>query len=181
MYAEWKAGQRPGLQVIERSWTFGSNDLSFEGEEELAVYGPGLDAAMDAWMEDSGRQEPVSRWFDFRVSRPSVKPDYIEHLARSARRILSAPEAAAGKKIVWLGGRLLPEATGSGGVRLSWSYRNRMEHIELPTDAARHLMAAIAETGTMSDFLSRMGSVNEEPFQETKAFRDLRTRGLAAY
>jgi radical SAM superfamily enzyme YgiQ (UPF0313 family) len=179
MYAQWKAGQRPDLRVIEHPWTFGSNDLSFEGEKEMGVYGPGLDAAMDAWMEDSGRQEPVSRWFDVRVKKPSIAPDTVARIVRAAQR--AHPAAAAGKKVVWLGGRLLPEPTGSGGVRLSWSYRNHMEHIELPTDAARHLIGAVGEAGTMDDFLARMGSVSEVPFPETKEFRTLRTRGLAAY
>ena len=31
MYAEWKAGLRPDLAVVEPSWTFGSNDLVLRG------------------------------------------------------------------------------------------------------------------------------------------------------
>ena len=113
MYAEWKAGARPDLEVIEREWTFGSNDLSFEGEDRLARLGTGLDAAVGAWMEGAGLDRQVPAWFDFRVPRPSVPGDRVERLARAAKRRLASPGTGRGKRIAWLGGRLIREDAGS--------------------------------------------------------------------
>jgi hypothetical protein len=190
MYAEWRAGGRPGLKVVEREWTFGSNDLSFEGEERLSRFGPGLDAALGAWMEGSGLDRPANAWFDFRVPRPSVPEDRIERLARAAKCRLDAPEAGRGKKIVWLGGRLLLEEAGTAGaaggpatgsVRVSWSYRNRLEHVVLERERAQALVEAVTGSLTMDDLLERINADGAEAFEATKAFKRLRRAGLAAY
>jgi radical SAM superfamily enzyme YgiQ (UPF0313 family) len=182
MYADWKAGRRPDLTVSEPAWTFGSNDLSFEGGQAYEKYGPSLDAALGAWMEQAEQRRPVTQWFGFRVARPSVPEDHIARLARAAGRALAAPPVGRGKKVTWLGGRLLLDgATPSGDVRLSWSYRNRLEHVELPAARARRLLVAVAGSHTMDDFLAAMDSDEGEPFAETKAFRTLRKCGLVAY
>ena len=186
MYAEWKAGARPGLEVIEREWSFGSNDLCFEGEDRLARLGTGLDAAVGAWMEGDGLDREVPAWFDFRVPRPSVPGDRVQRLARAAKRRLASPGMGRGKRIAWLGGRLLREDTGSaetptGSVRVSWSYRNRLEHVVLGNGQAQALVEALTVSRTMDDLLARMNSVGEEPFEATKAFRKLRQAGLAAF
>ncbi|HSV94001.1 MAG TPA: radical SAM protein, partial [Desulfobacterales bacterium] len=130
MYAEWKAGQRPDLAVVEPTWTFGSNDLSFEGEKRFDRWTEGLDEALGAWMEHDGLDRPVTAWFPFKAVKPSVARDLIEHLARRAMRAAAAPDAGRGRRGVWLGGRLVAEgATDSGTTRFAWSYRNRLHRI----------------------------------------------------
>jgi radical SAM superfamily enzyme YgiQ (UPF0313 family) len=184
MYAEWKAGARPDLRVLEREWTFGSNDLSFEGEDRLSRFGPGLDAALGSWMEDpSTLDRPVTAWFGFRAPRPSVPGDRIERLARAARRKFGAPEAGTGKKIAWLGGRLLREdaRTGDGSVRVSWSYRNRLEHVVLGRERAQVLVEAVPASRTMDELLARMNAAGTGAFETTKEFSRLRRAGLAAF
>ena len=191
MYAEWKIGERPELKVVEKEWRFGSNDLSFEGEERLARFGPGLDTALGAWMEGSSALDrPVTAWFDFRVPRTSVPEDRVERLARAAQRKFDAPEAGRGKRIAWLGGRLLMEeagaahaagGAGAGSVRVSWSYRNRLEHVMLERPRAQALIEAVTAARTMDDLLSRMNTGDAEPFEATKAFKRLRRAGLSAF
>jgi hypothetical protein len=183
MYAEWKAGRRPDLAVIEPTWTFGSNDLSFEGEKRFDRWTAGLDEALGAWMEGEGLDRPVTAWFPFRAAKPSVAPDLVEHLARRATRAAAAPDAGRGRRAVWLGGRLVAEGTADGGTtRFAWSYRNRLHRIALEPSRARALRAALAATAPfpMDELLAAVDAAGGEPFETTKEFRALRRAGLAA-
>ena len=187
MYAEWKAGNRPDLAVIEPAWTFGSNDLSFEGEERFERHGPALDEALGAWMEGEGLDRPVTAWFAFKVARPSVPADRVGQLARAALRRQSKPDPGRGKRAAWLGGRLLVEESGRGTdpVRLAWSYRNRLRRVALEPARARALIDTLAAVGpgevrTMDDLLAAVDAPGLEPFEMTKTFRKLRLAGLAA-
>jgi hypothetical protein len=196
IYAEWKAGLRPGLAVIEPDWTFGSNDLGFEGGERFERYGPSLDEALGAWMEGEGLGRSAAAWFPFKVVKPSVPQDLVGRLARAAQRRSSTPDAGRGRRAVWLGGRPIQEA-GPGaeprgapqGVRLAWSYRNRLHRAVLEPARARALADALAACGTkaapgagatMDGLLAALDAPGGEPFETTKAFRELRRAGLAA-
>jgi len=186
MYAEWKAGLRPDLAVVEPTWTFGSNDLSFQGEKRFDRYTAGLDEALGAWMEHDGLDRPVTAWFPFKAAKPSVDPDLVEHLARRAMRAAAAPDAGRGRRAVWLGGRLVGEGTTDGGTtRFAWSYRNRLHRIALEPARAHALTGALAAGGpganrTMDDVLAAVDAAGGEPFETTKEFRALRRAGLAA-
>jgi len=189
MYAEWKAGLRPGLRVIEKDWTFGSNDLSFVGEDRFSRYGPALDAAVDAWMEGEELDRPVTGWFDFRVVSPTVPAGCVAGLAAAARREAAKPDAGRGKALLWLGGRLLAGETDSGPrgkaaapgtLEVSWSYRNRLERVTLEKGRARTLLASLPDCASMDGFLARMDGDGGEPFEGTRAFRKLRQAGLVA-
>jgi radical SAM superfamily enzyme YgiQ (UPF0313 family) len=184
IYAEWKAGTRPDLKVIEPEWTFGSNDLSFEGEDRFERYGAGLDEALGAWMEGHGLNRAVTAWFSFKVAAPSVPAGRVDRLVRAARRAHEAPPAGSGRRAVWLGGRVLSEDRRDA-TQLAWSYRNRLTRIALEPARAKALVGAIgacgAETGcTMDDLLAHVNVAGGEPFETTKEFRKLRRAGLAA-
>jgi radical SAM superfamily enzyme YgiQ (UPF0313 family) len=192
IYTEWKAGLRPDLAVIEPEWTFGSNDLMFKGEERFERYGTGLDEALGAWMDGEGLDRPVTAWFAFKVAKPSVAPDLVGRLARAARRRNSTPDAGRGKRAIWLGGRLIVEERSRGvqqgvrgGVRIAWSYRNRLHRVALEPARARALVDALSaaglETGgSMDELLAAVDIRGGEPFETTKEFRKLRLAGLAA-
>ncbi len=183
MYGEWKAGLRPDLAVIEPGWTFGSNDLSFEGEDRFDRYTAGLDEALGAWMEHDGLERAVTAWFPFRAAKPTVSTDLVEKLARSARRAQAAPDTGRGRRAVWLGGRLIAEGAAEGGIpRFAWSYRNRLQRIALEPARAQALQAALAAPTPipMEKLLAAVDAAGGEPFEKTKEFRALRRAGLAA-
>lgn len=146
LFAEWQAGARPELQAIEPEWTFGSNDLSFAGEERFERYGPALDEALGAWMDGERLDRPVTAWFPFSVAKPSVPADLVARLAASARSRRSAPDAGRGRRAVWLGGRAVEEGLdrGTGRMRLAWSYRNTLHRIALAPESGRALVEALA-------------------------------------
>ena len=194
IYAEWKAGLRPDLSVVEPEWTFGSNDLAFEGEERFERYGAGLDEALGAWMEGAGLHRSVTGWFTFKVAKPSVSASRVANLARAAQRRQSMPDAGRGRRAIWLGGRLIAEE-GRGGtvqrdreagsVRLAWSYRNRLHRISVESARARPLIDALAACGTaagpdanrtMDELLAAVDAAGGEPFETTKEFQEAQAR-----
>jgi len=193
IYSEWSAGARPELRVIEPEWTFGSNDLAFEGEERFDRYGAGLDEALGAWMEGAGLGRSVTSWFRFKVGAPSVSSGAVERLARAARRARDAAPSGGGRRAVWLGGRLIAEdrpdtrapGRAAGAVRLSWSYRNRLYQVTVEAARAKALVGALAACGAgspvpMDDLLAHVNAAGGEPFEATREFRKLRLAGLAA-
>ncbi len=186
IYAEWREGKRPSLRVIEPEWTFGTNDLSFEGEEDSARYGEGLDAALGAWMEGEDLDRPVRSWFEGRVARPGIDGDFIAKLAAAADRRARAPAVGRGRNAVWLGGRLLAEAGDGGRTRLTWAYRNEVHAVEMESARADTLRAVLERTAVaplrMDELLATMNREVRpgEPFETAKAFRTLRRFGLAA-
>ncbi len=185
LYAEWRAGARPSLRVIEPAWTFGTNDLSFEGEGEFERYGPGLEAGLEGWMERSDLDRPVRDWFDFRVPRPRIAEDHVKRLAAAAERQARAPAAGRGRTAVWLGGRLMRNDTAEGRVRLTWAYRNQLQQVEIEPARADILAAELgrgsAMLSGMTELLTALDASGGEPFEATKAFRKLRRFGLVAF
>jgi hypothetical protein len=63
---------------------------------------------------------------------------------------------------------------------VSWSYRNRLEHVVLERERAQALVDAVTVSRTMDDLLARMNAAGAEAFEATKAFTRLRRAGLAA-
>jgi radical SAM superfamily enzyme YgiQ (UPF0313 family) len=185
LYAEWRAGERPSLRVIEPEWTFGANDLSFEGEEEFERYGAGLEAALDSWMERSELDRPARAWFDFRVSRPRIAEDHVAKLAAAAERQARAPAAGRGRKAAWLAGRMIRGESQDGRARLAWAYRNKLQQVELEPGRADALVGALGQAAvaliSMDELLASMDGFGDDPFETTKAFRKLRRFGLAAF
>jgi radical SAM superfamily enzyme YgiQ (UPF0313 family) len=189
IYAEWQAGKRPGLTVIEPPWTFGSNDLAFVGAERFDRFGPGLDRALGAWMERDGLQRPVAAWFAFKAAKPSIGADLVGRLLRAARRRQSSPDDGLGRRAVWLGGRMIEQEgrPTDAAVRLAWSYRNRLHRISVERAQARALIDALADSGleanrTIDELLAAVNAADgpDRPFESTQAFRKLRRAGLAA-
>jgi radical SAM superfamily enzyme YgiQ (UPF0313 family) len=183
MYAEWRAGARPLLRVTVPQWTFGANDLSFEGEEQFESWGPGLEAALGSWMEQSDLDRPVRDWFDEKIPRPRVAEDHVEKLAAAAERRARSPAAGRGRAAVWLGGRLIATSRGESRSEVTWAYRNTLHTVGLDAGRAAVLAAALdrgpGATVPMEELLSSMDACGGEPFENTAAFKKLRRSGLA--
>lgn len=129
VYDEWKNGKHKDLCPYEpkEQGILAKNGLHFKGEEKSEKFGPGLNAALQAWMHGDKLNMSVTKWFDFKVPSPTVPQDYVERAVEEyEERRDSLLGRIIGKEIDledcwWLGGKILAEKTKSG-VRLSWSY-----------------------------------------------------------
>jgi hypothetical protein len=105
MTAHSPVGIDPGKfnvsKVSETTGSFANNDLehidSIGGDHERFSYG--LKKSLFNYMHGIGLDEPLQKWFDFKVPRTTVQPDYIANELYDHDGSLSKPSS----KIIWLG------------------------------------------------------------------------------
>lgn len=168
MYAEWKAGNRPGLRPIDRGGSFADNDLGLEGEQAFDRFAAPLESALAAWMDGEELERPAASWFRAadpqspqspqkpRPQRPSRAPrgprstisaDYVEGMIASAEKELDAvpAEAPPTRTAFWVAGLPIVEKPEKPGLpaRLSWMCRGETHVVSLPEPSAGSLARAI--------------------------------------
>jgi len=110
VYSEWKKGEHKELKVIQEKNKplFAKNGLHFEGEEKSEKYGNSLEYSLNEWMHGRNIDQPVQKWFNFKVPEPTVEKKFIEKLIEKYEKSrdiqFSAPLPQNKEKIVWLGG-----------------------------------------------------------------------------
>ena len=105
MTAHSPVGMDPGKfnvsKVSEAPGSFANNDLEhidpIGGDHERFSYG--LKKSLFNYMHGIGLDEPLQKWFDFKVPRTTVHPDYITNELSDEDLSLSKPSS----KIIWLG------------------------------------------------------------------------------
>ncbi len=105
MTAHSPVGMDPGKfnvsKVSETPGSFANNDLEhidpIGGDHERFSYG--LKKSLFNYMHGIGLDEPLHKWFDFKVPRTTVHPDYITNELSDEDLSLSKPSS----KIIWLG------------------------------------------------------------------------------
>ena len=183
MHAEWKAGRHPELRPrdgVAGNRIFAANDLSFEGEERFEKWGPGLDAALAAWLEGEGLEEPLAAWFEgFQVPRPSLAPDFIDRLGRAAEAALEAEVLPAEARAHWIAGLPLARPVkGKDRSELVWTWRGALERLRLPAPEAESLATAIGKLAASPE--GRPWSELERDGAFAPRLAALRGRGLVA-
>ena len=88
-------------KVTEAMGSFANNDIEHidTSGADHATFGYGLAKSLLNYMHGTHLDDPLQKWFDFKVPKTSIEPDYISNA-------LSEDEMAAAKpttKIVWLG------------------------------------------------------------------------------
>ncbi|RYY09922.1 MAG: radical SAM protein, partial [Chitinophagaceae bacterium] len=87
-------------KLNEATGAFANNDIAHidpAGDHE--IYGYGLAKSLLNYMHGTHLDEPLQKWFDFKVPRTSVAPDFIE-------KALQEPDASTSRpttKVLWLG------------------------------------------------------------------------------
>jgi radical SAM superfamily enzyme YgiQ (UPF0313 family) len=86
---------------LETVGTFANNDIEhidpIGGQHE--IFGEGLKKSLLNYMHENCFDYPLQKWFDFKVPKTTVPPDYI-------RKVLEEPEyqqSNANAKLIWLG------------------------------------------------------------------------------
>ncbi|MGB4571330.1 MAG: radical SAM protein [Rectinemataceae bacterium] len=177
MYAEWKAGKRPGLVPLDAPRTFADNDLSFEGESAYDRFDAPLAASLAQWMAGEDLERPAA----IDNTAPGIAPDLVETLiARAETSIDAAPLPAQGRAH-WIAGspRIVPAKRGKTG--LEWAYRGSIQRIEANAADVEMLYAAVsalqreAESLPVDSFLASAG-----PAADAQAVFTMRSSGLVA-
>lgn len=105
MTAHSPIGLEPELFNVKRLnaavGTFANNDLEHidESGTEHETFSYGLKKALFNYMHNTCFDYPLQKWFDFKVPRTTVAPDYIVKAIEEDELSLTKPQA----KIVWLG------------------------------------------------------------------------------
>ncbi|HUX37852.1 MAG TPA: radical SAM protein [Rectinemataceae bacterium] len=152
MYAEWRAGIRPGLHPIDRGGAFAANDLEFEGEGDYDAYGEALDAALGAWMEGEELDRPAREWPGLGSkkrkgegsekrgggnSQAGTGPDgvsRVEALIAAAEKEIDSRALPSEGRVYWIAGLpLAAQAPGKGGeaTALRWAFRGELENLKV--------------------------------------------------
>ncbi|MDR3167998.1 MAG: radical SAM protein [Treponema sp.] len=142
IYAQWRQGLHPALQVKEEKADFAVNDLSFEGEGSFDPFTGPLDRLLSAWMAgDTG--EPVTAAFPFKVPPPSITPNSIGKLLDAYARDRDRRRAALplrGDRVLFLGSKPLGRE-GSG--LLFWRWRLADHPLKIPAGREKALAALL--------------------------------------
>lgn len=190
IFAEWRSGAHPGLAPLDPdgdATDFADNDLRFAGEDRLSRFGPGLDAAVAAWMAGEELDGDPRRFFPFKAAAPRVAPDTVERLidayARSRDEERARPPDPEGRdEYRFLGGDpvVVPErGNPAGGATLTWRDRGQASSLRLGGDDAAaalagELRAAAREGSDGRDIAATLGRGRAA---EERWFR-LRSAGL---
>lgn len=90
-------GISPNLKEI----SFANNDIDFEDKTGIdhAKFNFGLKKSLFNFMHGIGFELPLQEWFEFKVPKTTIHPDYIYDCLENERSFATKPSA----KIVWLG------------------------------------------------------------------------------
>jgi len=141
MTAHSPVGLNPEKYLVKKqtaiTGTFANNDIAHEDPTgaDHETFGFGLKKSLFNYMHGLCLDDPLSNWFDFKVPKTKVPPDYIEHA-------LSEPEAALFKptaKIVWLGHKpavehFIKSKKGNHWPMVSLTFQSRKETLNIKTD-----------------------------------------------
>ncbi len=105
MTAHSPIGMDPGSYFVkkeqEMTGTFANNDLVFTDPKgtDHEAFSFGLKKSLFNYMHHIGLDEPLQKWFEHKIPKPSVPPDYIASVLGEERIINHKPTA----KVIWLG------------------------------------------------------------------------------
>jgi radical SAM superfamily enzyme YgiQ (UPF0313 family) len=105
MTAHSPVGLEPAKYKVKKlsddAGTFANNDLVHEDPTgaDHALYSQGLKKSLFNYLYGIGLDEPLGKWFDFKVPKTSVDGDYILNILKEAELPLLNPNT----KVIWLG------------------------------------------------------------------------------
>jgi hypothetical protein len=134
-----------GVRMMQAEGTFANNDIAYEEavDTDHDAFGYGLKKSLFNYMHGIGLQDPLHKWFDHKVPRTTVKPDWIYGALEEAA--LNLPKETS--RVVWLGGPVAVQTVSKSKKGATWEEaqltvyaRNQTLHLRL--DAAKGLWLA---------------------------------------
>ena len=162
MYAQWRAGRRPGLEPIDRGWSFANNDLGFAGSEAFDRFDEPLSAALDAWMEGEELDRPIDEWFsasgaasgaasggakDKARRTSTIDTGLVESLIAGAEDDIEAEQASEPSpkgRFHWVAGSPSEAAAGADCNHITWVYRGELVALDGSPTELSGILGAIA-------------------------------------
>lgn len=97
-------GENPeefGVKPDYKEITFANNDIQFKDKTGIdhSKFSYGLKKSLFNYMHGIGFELPIHDWFDFKLPKPTIQPNFIENCLESELMTIAKPSA----KPLWLG------------------------------------------------------------------------------
>ncbi len=96
-----KNPQEFGLTTYKKEILFADNDVEFVDSTGIdhTKFSFGLKKSLFNFMHGTGFELPLQEWFEFKIPKTTISPDYITKCVKSSDRLSAKPTA----KIIWIG------------------------------------------------------------------------------
>ncbi|CAM3527435.1 hypothetical protein FSS13T_20530 [Flavobacterium saliperosum S13] len=153
--------------------TFANNDIQFKDKTGIDhdKFSFGLKKSLFNYMHGICFDYPLQDWFDFKIPRTAVKPDFIYNCLEKEVAFTVKPNA----KIVWIGGKPLTESFTKSKKGNSWemmklTFHDKREVFEITVDK---------EKGEwLQSLLDKISVTNEKRYTFNEVKSDYETSGL---
>ena len=106
MTAHSPVGMNPeefGVIPEKNTITFANNDIVFKDKTGINhdKFSFGLKKSLFNYMHATGFELPLQDWFDFKIPKTTIKPNFIENSLENEEGFIDKPSS----KIIWIGGK----------------------------------------------------------------------------
>ncbi|MDZ7898911.1 MAG: B12-binding domain-containing radical SAM protein [Arcicella sp.] len=199
MTAHSPVGMNPeefGVIPTKNTITFANNDVTFKDKTGINhdKFSFGLKKSLFNYMHATGFELPLQDWFDFKIPKTSIKPNFIEYSLENEEAFTDKPST----KIVWLGGKPIIEVIAKSKKGISWenlklTFHHKRESFIIQTEKQQgdwliEILKKIAVTNkkisTFQEIKTDYESLGMEDFELfwfSKPVNTLREFGLLAF
>ena len=140
MTAHSPVGMNPeefGVIPQQNPITFANNDIAFKDKTGINhdKFSFGLKKSLFNYMHATGFELPLQDWFDFKIPKTTIKPDFIENSLENEEVFTDKPST----KIVWLGGNPIIEVITKSKKGIFWenlklTFHDKRESFTIQTE-----------------------------------------------
>jgi Radical SAM superfamily len=140
MTAHSPVGMNPeefGVIPVQNAITFANNDIVFKDKTGINhdKFSFGLKKSLFNYMHATGFEMPLQDWFDFKIPKTSIKPNFIENSLENEEIFTDKPST----KVVWLGGKPIIEQISKSKKGVSWenlklTFHDKRESFSIQTE-----------------------------------------------
>jgi hypothetical protein len=174
--------------------TFANNDINFKDKTGINhdKFSFGLKKSLFNYMHGICFDYDLQDWFDFKISKTTISPDFIYNCLEKAQNFTSKPNA----KIIWLGGNPQVEFFTKSKKGASWemiklTFHNKTQTFDISVNAeeGKWLVAILEQVSVHSDnkfTFAQIKSDFEKQFDDfelfwfSKPIQTLKNSGLIA-
>ncbi len=152
-----KSPEKYGVRIMQAEGAFANNDRAYEEETSTDhdIFGYGLKKSLFNYMHGIGLSDPLHKWFEEKVTRTTVKPDWIHGVLEAAA--LQLPKESA--RVLWLGGPVELQIVSKSKKGATWEEAQ----LTLVTRRETLILRLDKEKGTwLADVLPRLSLTAEK-------------------